>query len=430
MLRAAVGGALIAATFFARVDALAFVACAFPMAAFEWIRAPGRDASAARRRAVLSFLGGLGITGLAALLITHSLSAPYLNVLHTEYHQLLAACVVSLVVSVGMVVVARVTPKGLGGKIARSKAVFGGIIAVAAVLFVYFSTFRIKPISEIPKLLPRHKMTAELRTAINEWHWRYALRWFFEYFGVVAIVLAVVGLLLLLWRALRGSGIATSVLCMLVPVTAMYIWRPNISPDQPWAMRRYLPATVPAIAIGITVVLMTCWLAGSGKRAIVFRGGAVLLAIAVAVPAATAARPFAKMSMQDGALPAVHELCRAAGPDAAILILGFNYIDLEMPATFRAFCNNPSAKPRDQHLDIAGLARKFEADGRRLVVATASPSSIEQAGVGARQIAHVRIPDGHEPERPTDRRPRTVAPRPAEIYLYEIPTSPSGVPAG
>jgi hypothetical protein len=428
--RAAVAGALIAAATFARVDALAFVACAFPLAALEWIRAPRRDASAGRRRSALAFVAGVAATTVVALVVTRSLSDRYIHALASEYRQLVAACVVAAVGSVAAIIVAAFAPRGLGRKIARSKVLFGAIVAGTALAFVYLATFRVQPASEMPRLLPRHQMTQALRTAINEWHWNYSLRWFFEYFGVIAIVAAVAGLLLLLRRALYGSGAATSVLCIVGPVTALYVWRPNISPDQPWAMRRYLPATLPAITIGVAVALAALWVAGRGRTRLWFRIATVVVALAVVIPTAIAARPFAKMRMQDGALSAMHQLCRSAGPDAAVLVIGFKFIDLETPATFRAFCNDPAAKPLDQKLDIPALAREWQERGRRLVLVTGNPSAVENLGLGAREIAHVVVPDAHEPERPTERRPRDSLPRPAEIWMYELPASATASASG
>src|SRR5207245_11034655 len=70
---------------------------------------------------------------------------------------------------------------------------------------------------------------------------------------IFAVVVAFAGFVILASRARRGDGAAATVFLVVVPVTVLYLARPSISPDQPWAMRRYLPVVIPGLAIAVAV---------------------------------------------------------------------------------------------------------------------------------------------------------------------------------
>jgi hypothetical protein len=251
------------------------------------------------------------------------------------------------------------------------------------------------------------------------------LRWFSSYFGVVAIIVAFVGFVLLASRARRGDGAAATVFLVVVPVTVMYLARPSISPDQPWAMRRYLPVVIPGLAIAVAVALATGWRAagstGRSRTRDAARAGMVAVSLLVAAPTASAALPLARARAQHGALAAVHHICRAAGDDGAVLVYGYHFLDIELPQPIRGFCGVPVGL--GTNVDLSLLARQWHDLGRRLLVATAVPDTVMQKAPGATIIGHERVAGDAEPERVFDRAPRRYKAIPVEIWLLQVPAN-------
>ncbi len=74
--------------------------------------------------------------------------------------------------------------------------------------------------------------------------------WLFWYLGPVALVLAAAAAALLARRCVVGRR--PELLLMLVTLgvpSLLYLLRPSITPDQVWAMRRLLPAVIPAVLL-------------------------------------------------------------------------------------------------------------------------------------------------------------------------------------
>src|SRR4029077_8562354 len=151
------------------------------------------------------------------------------------------------------------------------------------------------PPSHLPHTGPAPP-TGAVRAAANAWHFSRSLHWFTAYFGVVAVFVAFAGFVLLASRARHRDRAAAAVVFVVLPVAVMYLARPSITPDQPWAMRRFLPVVIPGIAIAIAAVLVRVWQAATSVRVARARAtalaGVVALGLCVAVPPARAAATF------------------------------------------------------------------------------------------------------------------------------------------
>jgi hypothetical protein len=115
----------------------------------------------------------------------------------------------------------------------------------------------------------------------------------------------------------------------------------------------------------------------------------------------------------------VHGICRETGSDAAVVVFGGAYLDLELPDTVRAFCGVPTAQ--SYTADLPALARTLKNTGRRLVVLTASPASVVRGAPNATIIGHHVVTDDADPERVFDRAPRKFQPIPTEIWVMAVP---------
>jgi hypothetical protein len=430
-IQAGFAGLIVACTTMARIDALAVVASVFALLGIEWLRASAEARSREGRQAVIAFAAGLSVMTLLGMSVTRRVGHGYIHSFQGDYNRARAELVLAILVSIGAVVAHRIWP-GIGHRLARSRALFAGgaIVGIALVLYAYV----VRPDRRaLPDLVPGQALSRAVRQARNAWHWSRSLHWFSSYFGIIAIVLAVGGLGVIIWLALRGNSAATMVSVVVIPFMLVYLARPSITADQPWAMRRYLPVVIPGIALAIAVGFGTVWRrTRASTSARVRLGGAVavvLLALGVAIPGAMAFAPFAQARAQHGAMAGVRRICSEAGDDGAILIVGHQFIDLELPQTLRSFCGIPTAKPRVPGADLVALAKTVQSRGHRLLVATGSPDAIRNSVPTAKELTHVTIDDAYSPERSADHRPRHYDPRPREVWLFEIPPAASGAPA-
>jgi hypothetical protein len=156
-------------------------------------------------------------------------------------------------------------------------------------------------------------------------------------------------------------------------------------------------------------------------------GGIVVVSAVLIAPSANAARPMIEARNQEGAMAAINTLCRALPPDAAVLVLGAGYVDLEWPQTVRGFCGVTTARPSPNRPapDIAELARSSEQAGRPFFILTAEPSTVAKIpGIDAVGKVRVVVDDAYAPEQKFDgRSERLESPRPREAWLYEVEPS-------
>src|SRR4029450_7354888 len=109
----------------------------------------------------------------------------------------------------------------------------------------------------------------------------------------------------------RRSGLALALGVFLAP-TVIYLWRARAVPDQMWVMRRFLPVTIPGVAIACFAVLGIMW----RTRDVLFRVVAVLVGVSAVVVPAIVLQPVWRASTQKGMQAATDVLCAQIGADA------------------------------------------------------------------------------------------------------------------
>lgn len=422
-----VSGALIGAACLARIDAVAIVFGMVVFGGIEWLR--GRDERLPHRGAVLTFLAGMLSLTYASDRLANKTSHGYLQDLLGQYNSLLRLLAAGITVVVSVAVLDRLVPT-LRAKLARFRSAAAALCAaglIGAALWAYF--VRPKPLSALPVREPGEAPVRAVKQAISAWHRTQSLHWLADWFGPFTLAVALAGLVVLIWWLFRGDVAALAIVLLVMPLTLIFLARPSIAPDHPWAMRRFVAVAIPGIAVMLAVVLrvLNDRVRTVRKRPLraLAATGVVILGAALLTPSAQAAAPLLQGRSQDGALGAVHDLCRAVGPDGAVLVYGYQYVDLEFPQTLRGFCGVPVAKPRRGADDIAEIAAAWQREGRTLYVLTATPDEVRSLP-GARVIEreHVVIEDRYQP-RPTLRdRSRELAGRKREAWLLEIQPFP------
>ena len=186
-------------------------------------------------------------------------------------------------------------------------------------------------------------------------------------------------------------------------------------------MRRYIPIVLPVMTIAAAAA--AAWSTSAiGEWRPRLRAPLVLLAVAaMLVPAAAAGEPLVAAQAQGGALDAVHQICRVAGPDAAIAVEPYALLGLELPQTLRGFCGVLAAGLRDKpEIPLANYLPAWKNLGRRFYIVTAARQPVLTAFPGAVLVAHVIVKDTREPERTFGRRPRRYTPSPIGVWLYRV----------
>ncbi|HEY7049483.1 MAG TPA: glycosyltransferase family 39 protein [Jatrophihabitantaceae bacterium] len=164
------------------------------------------------------------------------------------------------------------------------------------------------------------------------------VHWLSQYLGWPVVVLGAVGYVLLIRRCLRtGSLAAIGTITVGLAMSLLYLWGSQITPDQPWAMRRYVPVVLPVLIIAAVYTL--CVLLRQRARTI--RVAAVLLGLAaIAVPAAVTA-PMATAREEVPQLAQVDRICAKVAPDGAVLTVD-PPAQTSYSQTVRSYCNVPS----------------------------------------------------------------------------------------
>jgi hypothetical protein len=396
---AALAGLVLGLAVLVRIDALSDILPAVPLLGLLL---------AARRRQGIPF--GLGLAagvgyGLAG---GYLLSRPYLDLVGPPARALgLIATTVVLLTALALV-------PPVQNQLKRLRANHAVITwlppAAAALVIAGFAALAVRPLLD---------------------HGRYdqnGLVWVIWYLGLPAVLLGAAGLAVLASRGAKalltwtdpGQEARTWALPLLIAlwVIITVLWRPAISPEQPWASRRLVPFVLPGLILGaIWASAWLCNLAGQRGRADLAgqRGRARATSGVVAsccaasllIPATLTnldlgsgpdasgsgrhltANGMAFRRIGAGEVAAVDGLCTAIGPDASVVILDSLTAD-RFAQLARGTCDTPTAildHPTATTVDavLAGIERA----GRRPVLMAQDLSLLATYGGGPRQVVNL-----------------------------------------
>jgi hypothetical protein len=203
------------------------------------------------------------------------------------------------------------------------------------------------------------------------------VHWLAQYLGWPLVILGVVGYILLVRRCIRTRSLATvGVITVGLAMSLLYLRASTITPDQPWAMRRYVPVVLPILIIAAAYTL--CVLLR--QSAALVRVAAILLAGSmIAIPAAVTA-PMAGAREEVPQLLQVHRICAAVGSQGAVLEVDES-AQTSYSQTIRSYCNVPSYALTDaQPAQLAQVRAAVAAHQRVLYLLSTDPTKIHFAG--------------------------------------------------
>jgi hypothetical protein len=325
-----------------------------------------------RRRQVLPLVVGIIIGLLYGSVDGLVLSRPYLHTNTSSVKPMLAAFV--LLIAATVVAVWWLRRRGRPILVASPRVVR----AVTILPFVVLAAFVFRPYVE------------------RNWHaLQYAplsLHWVYWYTGGPIIALGVIGIALLARRCVRGqSPVWVLPLLVFAWTIAEFLLRPAITPHQPWASRRMVPAVLPGL------ILFSVWLAAwLGRRARVVRLVSVprylerfprvamiaCCVLAIAVPPAIDARGLAFQRTYYGEITAVEKICAAIPADSSVLIVDKTMMD-QFGEVIRGMCGVPTAGATDySRANLLADVRAIERAGRHPFALASTPQGLSPLGNG------------------------------------------------
>lgn len=417
--RGLIAGLLLGATCFVRVDSFLYLApLALALGVTLLRTARGRpDRYPGHRRFVLAVALGTGTTAGLGLVQGLLLSPPY--VLDVR-RSLVAIAGAVLVVALGTAGLIRYG-EGLQGFL-RPLRRHRRLIALGAVTAVVAGTaiaYGLRPelareVGRGPNGLVEGLQRREgvevngLRT-----YGELSMRWLGWYLGPIGLVAGVAGWARGWWTALRGRGTRLlPLLFVFTGTTIVYLWRPRITPDHVWAMRRFLPVAIPGL------LLLGCWFAawlwdGWDDPRTLRRLGASIVVAGVLAHSAWTLAPVPTAHGQRG-LAAVRELCDTLPEGSGVLVAVDDGFFLRYPQTVRGFCGVPTAfvspeLPPERYRD---LARPWEDRGGALFLLSSvpTPEQLEGADPAAEPAASTTY----------ERLERRLLGRPSEMRTVEL----------
>jgi hypothetical protein len=326
---AGVAGLLLGLIFLVRLDGPADIMFVVPYCGLLILR---------RQRQVVPLIAGLIVGTIYGSLDAAFLTAPYLFPGNTVSVEGMCALVTALFL--GTIVAVRWLRRR--GSELRGQPKPRLVQAVTVLPFVVTAAFLLRPYVE------------------RAWHTDYyhayaplSLHWIYWYTGLSTIVFAVVAFAMLGRRCIKGQA-PVWVLPILVfaCATLEFLYQPGITPHQPYASRRLVPAVLPGL------ILLTVWLAswltqksrvvhlvdvpGFLKRAprafvICCCAGAICLPPALGNLGGLAfKRTFV------GEIAAVDKICQGIPKGSSVLIIDYNTMD-GLGQAIRGMCDVPVA---------------------------------------------------------------------------------------
>ncbi len=277
------------------------------------------------------------------------------------------------------------------------------IAAAVAAVGLAFLLVVVRPAFPSGGELPDSSITAGLQAAEGQdidpgrTYAELSGRWLVWYLGAATVAAATMGGALLLAGWLRGRRVRIEALVagVVAPPLVLYLARPSIYPDQPWASRRLLPAVLPGALLAAAWLARWLW----ERRGRLGRTGpaagtaAVVVAVAMVAHPLVVLAPLVRMRQHTDEVAMVRDLCAEVPADAALLTVA-------LPAqgwvpALTAFCDRPVGGVVDPDgadpAQVEALARAWAVEGRPLWLV--GPAGSVLTPLGARPTVSVSSDD-------------------------------------
>jgi hypothetical protein len=231
------------------------------------------------------------------------------------------------------------------------------------------------------------------------------LHWVYWYLGGPGIALAAIGAAFLCYGCVRGRYPAWALPLMIFSWSiVLFLYRPGITPDQPWASRRLVPVVLPGFILlaswtvawacgklrrgevpgAARIAVLATWLTGS-RRGLTAAGVASVCAILLIVPTALGARGTALKRTYTNEVAAIYGLCAQIPSNASVIIIDGPMAD-RWDETIRGMCDVPVGRfpdnknvykdPAARPVLVSNAIASIERIGRRPVLIAATQKEL------------------------------------------------------
>ena len=400
----ALGGLALGLTLLVRIDGASDILPVIPYAGLLLL---------GRGRQAVPLLGGLVVGVIYGLADGLLLSRPYLSSIKSSLEPL--ALLAALLIIATLLAVAwrwqRGVPAARGRWLPNVIAVLPFVVIAGFAIRPYLQTVRAATDGTTMSVMTMFQHGNHLPVDPTRTYAELSLRWVFWYLGVPAVVLSAIGVALLSRRCLRGQApVWTLPLVAFAWAIVAFLYRPAITPDQPWGSRRLVPSVLPGFIL--LAVWATGWLIAALRRtgappALRATLAACLVALLVLPAAITtfglrlrsggpagvrlAAVGLAFKRSYQGEAGAVNGLCAAIPRGSTVLFLSGG-IAGNLAQVVRGMCGDPTAdvvdpRPAAVGQDVLSITQA----GRRPVLLAATRSQLDRYGGPIRQIMMLRI---------------------------------------
>jgi len=399
---AAMAGLALGLTFLVRLDGASDILPVIPYCGLLVI--------ASRPRAlpmIVGFVVGSGYGLLDGVLLTW----PYLKQNMSSVAPLakIVLIVTALTVIGAIVLQMRRAPLRIPPWLTYAVAVLPVVIMAGFLARPYFQVTRIKSKASFQATIAAFQLSENQPIDPSRQYYEISLHWVFWYIGIPAVVLGTAGAVVLTYRCMRRSTPAwTLPLLVFSWAIVSTLYRPAITPDQPWASRRLVPVVLPGfILLAVWAVRwVTDWLRVH-RAGIAVRGAVVgVCAVALVVPATVTtfglslhtggpggvrltADGFGLKTTYAGEIAAVNGMCAAMPRDGSVVFLpsGGSRIGTQLAEVVRGMCGLPAAISKSaQPQRVQEVIRDIRRAGRRPVLLAADGRALAPYGGSVRNV--------------------------------------------
>ncbi len=409
---AAAGGLAIGLTLLVRIDAASDFLPLIPYCGMLFI---------ARRRQAAPLTAGFALGGIYGVVDGWVLSRPYLVSLKGSLEPL--ALVLGAVTIGTLMAMAVLWDRGLprvrGKWLPNAVALLALVAVIGLAVRPYLPVPKANPTSVLKRVLLIYQKLDHLPVEPGSVYFALSLHWVFWYIGVPAVILGTLAAALLARRCLRGTAPAWTLPLMVFGFAIVVtLYRPAITPDQPWASRRLVPVVLPGFIL--LAVWASRWLVDRLRQrgpggvvsgavacgAVAACCGAALLLPAVITtfglrvehggPAGIRleADGLAFKTTFRGEIGAVDGLCAAIPRNSSVVFVGqgAGRAGDRLGEVVRGMCGDPVALITYAHFKAAApvVLHGIEQSGRQPVLLSSLPARLTPYGGPIRQVMKLR----------------------------------------
>jgi hypothetical protein len=280
---------------------------------------------------------------------------------------------------------------GVGGRLPLLAA--SGVFLIGLFFFLrpHLMTMRANPESGGANYVEQVQRFLHMTVDPTRSYYEQATRWLSWYVGWGTLALALIGACWLAYEQVAGHRRVWAPAFLVCFGSAVWVlFAPSITPDHPWADRRFVPVVLPGLVLFALIAVVPvlqyiasrssrAWSADSAARPVLLGAlqGAVgaLAVLLIVVPVWTGSRDVIYTKTEVGEPTLVHQVCAQLRPGDVVIAIG-GRARTEWPGTMKVMCGvNVGYLLNDDDLtEMSQIYTQVHADGGRLMLLAESES--------------------------------------------------------